>query len=62
MTAKSGGAMSIGRGGETRVQGTWRQYTVDLSAFAGQKYIAIRHFNCNDQFILDVDDLVPRVV
>ena len=57
MTAKSGGVMSIGRGGQTRAQGTWRQYTVDLSAFAGQKYIAIRHFNCNDQFILDVDDI-----
>ena len=57
MTAKSGGMMSIGRGGQTRAQGNWHQYTVDLSAFAGQKYIAIRHFNCNDQFILDVDDI-----
>ena len=58
MTAKSGGnVMSIGRGGEMRAQGNWYQYTVDLSAFAGQKYIAIRHFNCNDQFILDVDDI-----
>ena len=57
MTAKSGGAMSIGRGGQTRAQGNWYNYSVDLSAFAGQKYIAIRHFNCNDQFILDVDDI-----
>jgi hypothetical protein len=58
MTAKSGGdVMSIGRGGQTRAQGSWHQYTVDLSAYAGQKYIAIRHFNCNDQFILDVDDI-----
>jgi hypothetical protein len=58
MTAKSGGnVMSIGRGGQTRAQGNWHQYTVDLSAYAGQKYIAIRHFNCNDQFILDVDDI-----
>jgi len=58
MTAKGdGNVMSIGRDGETRAQGTWRQYTVDLSAYAGQKYIAIRHFACNDQFILDVDDI-----
>ncbi len=58
MTAKAGGnVMSIGRGGETRAQGNWYNYSVDLSAFAGQKYVAIRHFNCNDQFILDVDDV-----
>ena len=58
MTAKeSGNVMSIGRDGNTRAQGSWHQYTVDLSAFAGQKYIAIRHFNCNDMFILDVDDI-----
>ena len=38
--------------------GTWYQYTTDLSAFAGQEvYIAIRHFNCTDQFYLNVDDL-----
>ena len=58
MTAKNGGnVMSIGRDGATRAQGNWYQKTVDLSAFAGQKYIAIRHFGCNDQFILDVDDI-----
>ena len=57
MTAKGEGMMSIGRDGQTRAQGNWYQKTVDLSAFAGQKYIAIRHFNCNDQFILDVDDI-----
>ena len=58
MTAKSGGnMMSFGRGGNTRAQGNWYQYTVDLSAYAGQKYIAIRHFNCTDMFILDVDDI-----
>jgi hypothetical protein len=49
--------MSIGRGGATRAQGNWYNYSVDLSAYAGQKYIAIRHFACNDQFILDVDDI-----
>ena len=57
MTAKSGGAMSFGRNGQTRAQGNWYQYTVDLSAYAGQKYIGIRHFNCTDQFILNVDDI-----
>ena len=57
MTAKSAGkVMTVGRGGNTR-QGNWYLYTVDLSAYAGQKYIAIRHFNCTDQFILNVDDV-----
>ena len=57
MTAKGGSVMSNGRDGQMRAQGSWYQKTVDLSAFAGQKYIAIRHFECNDQFILDVDDI-----
>ena len=58
MTAKDAGAMSIGRDGQTRAQGSWYEKTVDLSAYAGQQiWIAIRHFNCNDQFILNVDDI-----
>ena len=58
MTAKGGsGVMSYGRGGNTRAQGTWHQYTVDLSAYAGDKYIAIRHFDCTDMFLLNVDDI-----
>ena len=58
MTAKSSGVNSIGRGGQTRAQGSWHEYTVDLSAYEGQEiWVAIRHFNCNDQFILDVDDI-----
>ena len=41
-----------------RDQSAWMQYTVDLSAYAGQDvYIAIRHFNCSDEFYLDVDDI-----
>ena len=41
-----------------RVQGNWYKYEVDLSAFAGQEgYVAIRHFGCSDQFLLDVDDI-----
>ena len=42
----------------SRAQGAWYEYSVDLSAYAGQNiYVAIRHFNCNDQFILNVDDI-----
>ena len=58
MTAKGvGETMSIGRDGQMRAQGNWYQKTVDLGAYAGQKYIAIRHFSCYDQFILDIDDI-----
>ena len=39
-------------------QGTWRQYSVDLSNYAGQEvYLAIRHFNCTDMFAICVDDV-----
>ena len=48
---------SAGRDGNNRVQGNWYQYTVDLSAYSGMGYVAIRHFNCYDQFILNVDDI-----
>lgn len=38
--------------------GNWVMYTVDLSAYAGQYgYIAIRHFNCTDQWALFIDDI-----
>ena len=44
--------------GENTREGTWYQYTVDLSAYAGQQaWIAIRHFNCSDQFLMCVDDV-----
>ena len=47
MTAKS-----------TREQGNWYQYTVDLSEYEGQElWIAIRHFNCFDEYYLAVDDV-----
>ena len=36
----------------------WLEYSVDLSAYDGQAgYVAIRHFGCTDQFILNVDDI-----
>ena len=58
MTAKgASGNRGAGRDGNTRDQGNWHQYTVDLSAYAGRKYIAIRHFNCSDQFFLNVDNI-----
>ncbi len=58
MTAKGEGASVIGRDGRQTRQGSWYQYTVDLSAYAGQEiWVAIRHFNCSDMFYLDVDDI-----
>ena len=32
-------------------------YTVDLSAYSGMGYIAIRHWDCYDQWVLCVDDI-----
>ena len=63
MTAKgASGNKGIGRDGNTRGDiGNWYQYTVDLSAYAGEKYIAIRHFNCSDEFFLNVDDILLSV-
>ena len=60
LTAKSGSGVFTNdtRDGMTREQGGWYQYTVDLSAYAGQTgYIAIRHFNCTDMFRIVVDDV-----
>ena len=47
-------------GGERQlIDGIWYEYSVDLSAYAGQTgYIAIRHFSCYDQWVLCVDDAV----
>lgn len=43
----------------TLTSGDWKQFSVDLSAFSGQNgYIAVRHFNCSDQFYINVDDFV----
>lgn len=42
-----------------KAAGTWGEYTVDLSAYAGQQgYVAIRHFDCSDFFYLNIDDIV----
>ena len=58
MTAKgASGNKGAGRDGNTRDQGNWHQYTVDLSAYAGQNiYIAFRH-NTTGQSWLILDDI-----
>ncbi len=59
LTGKSGAANGgrESRDGNGAKLGTWYNFTADLSAYAGQKYIAIRHFNCYDQYIMCVDDI-----
>ncbi|MBR1550703.1 MAG: choice-of-anchor J domain-containing protein [Muribaculaceae bacterium] len=37
--------------------GTPTEYSYDLSAFAGEAYVAFRHFNVTDQFRLNLDDV-----
>ena len=44
--------------GPKKVQGNWYKYTVDMSAYEGQEgYVAIRHFDCTDNFYIIVDDI-----
>lgn len=39
-------------------QTPWVLRTIDLSQYAGEEiYIALRHFNCTDQFIINIDDV-----
>lgn len=61
MTAAPGMKLSPGKNvlrGPLRAQGSWYQYTVDLSDYAGQEgYVAFRHFGCSNQFILNIDDV-----
>ncbi|MBP5572919.1 MAG: choice-of-anchor J domain-containing protein [Bacteroidales bacterium] len=58
MTAKGGVPTTGITRSEVRATGNYYQYTVDLSAYAGQTgYIAIRHYDCHDQFYLNVDDV-----
>lgn len=60
MTAKGAGAPTDFTRSGNRAQGNWYQYTVDLSAYSGQGYVAIRHFDCTDMFYLDIDDIAIR--
>ena len=46
-------------GEETIAGATLAEFTADLSEYEGEVgYIAIRHFNCTDQFRLNIDDFV----
>ena len=39
--------------------GEWHYYDVDLRAYQGQDiYVAIVHFNCSNQFMLNIDDVM----
>jgi hypothetical protein len=39
-------------------QTDWVLRTIDLSKYAGEEiYIAIRHFNCTDQYMINIDDI-----
>lgn len=49
---------TIDANGGSRVQGAWKQKTANLASYTGQTVrIAFRHFNCNDQFVLNLDDV-----
>ena len=49
---------TLNANGGSRVQGAWKQKMVALSAYAGQTiHIAFRHFNCSDQFEINLDDV-----
>lgn len=38
--------------------GDWKLYTVDLNSFKGQEgYVAIRHYDCTNMYLLYVDDI-----
>ena len=42
-----------------KASGFWYEYDVDLRAYQGQDiYVAIVHFNCTDQFMLNIDDIM----
>ena len=62
LEAKSGtGMRGAVRGGAKGDEINWYKYTVDLKEYAGEEvYIAIRHFNCYDQYMLNVDDIKLR--
>ena len=45
-------------GADKTATSDWVQYTFELSAYAGQEgYVAIRHYNVSDMFMLDIDDI-----
>ncbi len=38
-------------------QAVWEQYTVSLEGFEGEGYVAIRHYESEDRFIVALDDI-----
>ena len=58
-TLLSGKATRTGRTErDVMLDGVWYEFSVDLSAYAGQQaYIAFHHFNCYDMWFLAVDDV-----
>lgn len=46
---------------ETVTKDEYTMYVVDLSAYSGKGYVAFRHFNCTDQFYLNLDDVTILV-
>ena len=61
MTAKRADATqeaNIASKGRDMMEGTWYEYSVNFAAYAGQEiWVAIRHFNCTDQFYINVDEV-----
>lgn len=45
-------------GSDDDPEDNWGHYTVSLEAFEGTGYVAIRHYDSSDQFIVAVDDVV----
>ena len=42
-----------------KAPGEWHYYDVDLRAYQGQDiYVAIVHFDCSNQFMLNIDDIM----
>ena len=55
ITNKSAKGENSPRG--TRDQGIWHRRTIDISTYSGQEvWIAFRHFNCTDKYMIDIDD------
>ena len=51
--------LPVERTGGTRTinDGVWYEYIADLGGFSGMGYVAIRHFDCTEQWMLCVDDI-----
>ncbi|MBQ7532650.1 MAG: choice-of-anchor J domain-containing protein [Bacteroidales bacterium] len=44
-----------------KVAGEWHEYIAYVGDYEGNMYLAIRHFNCTDQFMIKVDDVTLYV-